>query len=610
MAQADLATPEPKVEAAVKEWGSTWQQRRLRTMALVLCILAFPLMAGAQAAQKATPASKESAEADGKFRTYYLESVVQREKGNHTGQYQLLKRALELRPEAPEALFDLAMLGTQGAVMESDEVEQLFQKAIALTQEQNLYYMECYGKYEMTLGKYEEAVPVFRKLAQNDLKREMAFQMLATIFERQQQYEDLLGVLEDWEKAEGENEEIENMKMKTLNRMRRYDDEIVIAEKLMHENPDNEYYPVARAEAYLHKGDTATAWKAYKEAVAANPDNLSAQVFRVLYFQSLNDEERLLEAIEAVIMNNSQPNDLRVSMMQSLMSSLKGSKKGEMQVERIFSNLMMQPLIEKQFPQMYAQYLASKNRPDSAFVPCMRKLLEIDPTEEQARLLMVQEALDHKDYEEAVRLCKEGIKLRPSRLIFYHIGGGALYQEKRYAESLELFQYGLEQVPATKDRERVSNFYSSYADALHQAGYRDKAYAYYDSALVYNPSNVICLNNYAYFLSLSSDRLDDARKMSARVLKIEPENPTYLDTYAWILFMQGDYEQARAYMEQAMPLLEDEPEDANLYEHAGDIYLMLGRKKEAQAAWQKARKLAPPSKTLKKKIRSSKYIKE
>ena len=98
--------------------------------------------------------------------------------------------------------------------------------------------------------------------------------------------------------------------------------------------------------------------------------------------------------------------------------------------------------------------------------------------------------------------------------------------------------------------------------------------------------------------------------MSEQVLKYEPDNPTYIDTYAWILFVMHDYEQARAYIERALELVNNDPEDASLYEHAGDIYIQLGRKKEARQAWMKARELGSTSPLLQKKIKKNKYIPE
>lgn len=154
----------------------------------------------------------------------------------------------------------------------------------------------------------------------------------------------------------------------------------------------------------------------------------------------------------------------------------------------------------------------------------------------------------------------------------------------------------------------MSNFLSSYADALHEAGEKQRAYALYDSALVYTPGNVVCLNNYAYFLSVDGARLDDAARMSRMVLKIEPDNPTYIDTYAWILFRQKHYEEARVQIDKALEKMgKDEPE-SSLLEHAGDIYWHLNLKDEAVGYWRDALKAGGDGATLKKKVRTKKYF--
>ena len=74
--------------------------------------------------------------------------------------------------------------------------------------------------------------------------------------------------------------------------------------------------------------------------------------------------------------------------------------------------------------------------------------------------------------------------------------------------------------------------------------------------------------------------------------------------------MLKDYEQARTYIEQALKLVKKGDEDASLFEHAGDIYIQLGQKKEAQEEWKKAKELGSKSTTLKKKMKNSKYYQE
>ena len=501
-----------------------------------------PAFARKEKKGKATQAA--AAQTDEKFNKYYLESIVQREKGNLTAQFDLLQRALKIKPDAPEALFDLAQVAARKAVMKPEEIEALYKKAIDKSPTENPFYLETFGKYAMAAGNYQEAIPIFKKLAANELKRETAYQMLVAIYEQQQDHDNLLATLNEWEKAVGSSEELLNMKMKALFRMKRIDEGIAIADQLIRENPDNDYYPIARAEAYLQKGDTTSAWKAYEEVIKTNPGNLSAQMFRIYYFQTTHNEQQLLNACEAVILNEAQPTGLRVSIAQSFISNIKGTN-NEKRIDNLFRQLWQQPMDDAQLPELYGQYLTSKNAPDSAYLPCMKKLLEINPANDHARLVLIQDRLNNRDYQTAADMCQEGIKYNPRRLLYYHIGGGALYQQKRIAEALQMFSKGVPYTATTKDKDIVSNFYASYADALHEGGDSRKAYACYDSSLVYNPANVICLNNYAYFLSLSGERLDEAEQMSARVLKLEPDNPTYIDTYAWILFVRKDYEQAR-----------------------------------------------------------------
>ena len=118
------------------------------------------------------------------------------------------------------------------------------------------------------------------------------------------------------------------------------------------------------------------------------------------------------------------------------------------------------------------------------------------------------------------------------------------------------------------------------------------------------------LNNYAYYLSLQKKDLKRAEEMSRKSLEKEGDNPTYLDTYAWILFQQGRYNDAKVYIDSVLVLLGDsvEADDASLIEHAGDIYSKCGLTEQAVKYWQKALQLGKGSALLEKKIRKRKYV--
>lgn len=131
-----------------------------------------------------------------------------------------------------------------------------------------------------------------------------------------------------------------------------------------------------------------------------------------------------------------------------------------------------------------------------------------------------------------------------------------------------------------------------------------EAFESYDKSLSYNPGNILTLNNYAYFLSECNTDLTKAEKMSSLVIANEPQNSTYLDTYAWILFKQGDLNGAKFHIERAL-LYGDDPD---ILEHYGDILFKLGNEQKALEQWQKSKDKGNTSPTLQKKIEEKRYI--
>jgi tetratricopeptide (TPR) repeat protein len=172
-------------------------------------------------------------------------------------------------------------------------------------------------------------------------------------------------------------------------------------------------------------------------------------------------------------------------------------------------------------------------------------------------------------------------------------------------EGLETLRQATRQVGEGSNADIVSDIYTTMGDLLQERGEVDEACSCYESALKYTPTDILVLNNYAYLLAQEERELEKAELMSRRTIEAEPNNATYLDTYAWILYKLKRYEEASSYIVQA---IEEDPEPSDvLYEHAGDIYLRLGNKVKALDYWYKAlnlqRKNGAIDKNLNKKIK-------
>ena len=151
------------------------------------------------------------------------------------------------------------------------------------------------------------------------------------------------------------------------------------------------------------------------------------------------------------------------------------------------------------------------------------------------------------------------------------------------------------------DTELLSDIATARGDARYAKGDLDSAFADYSQALALNPENMTALNNCAYYLACENRDLDRAMDMILKVVAARPEEATSLDTYAWVLFMKKEYEQAREAIDNALAHTDDP--SAELYEHAGDIYFMDRKPQEAVAFWKKALQLDPENETLARKIR-------
>ena len=75
----------------------------------------------------------------------------------------------------------------------------------------------------------------------------------------------------------------------------------------------------------------------------------------------------------------------------------------------------------------------------------------------------------------------------------------------------------------------------------------------------------------------------------------EANNPTYIDTYAWILFLKGDLDKALEKQAEAIRLTEENDlGSSELYDHYSQMLMKAERYDEAAKALDKALELVAP----------------
>ena len=183
-------------------------------------------------------------------------------------------------------------------------------------------------------------------------------------------------------------------------------------------------------------------------------------------------------------------------------------------------------------------------------------------------------------------------------LWFYN--GTAHLIKKNNAKAVKSLEYGKKL--AADNAELQNQFNMQLGDTYQSMKEYAKSEAAYESVLALDPNNAHVLNNYSYYLSLRNTNLEKAKNMADRLVKQNPKDATYLDTYAWVLYKLKDYQGAKKHLEAAVAL----KKDADILEHYGDVLYQLGDKDEAVQQWLKAKQAGAGSEFIDRKIKEKK----
>ncbi len=234
--------------------------------------------------------------------------------------------------------------------------------------------------------------------------------------------------------------------------------------------------------------------------------------------------------------------------------------------------------------------------------------VSMNPQHVDAWRKLINVELAQNKLDEAIVDGKEALSHNPNNVIITYFVGVA-YMMKKDTDNARLFlERALDQSANENDFVK-SMIYGGLGDLYHEIKMVSASEVAYDEAIKLDSNNVTVMNNAAYYLSLQKKDLDKAAAYAKKANELEPNSGTFQDTYAWVLFQQGKYQEALVWIEKAIK--NSEPSGV-LYDHYGDILIKLGKTKEALKQWEKAMTFSEGSaldkEKLKQKISEKKYI--
>lgn len=538
--------------------------------------------------------------ADGVF----MEAMMQRHKDNKTATFDLLRRCTELNPQAAEAYFYLAQY--YNVLKDKNKALECGKRAASLRPDNHIY-LETLAQTYVSNGLYDEAIDVMEDIMTREKSRDDVLSMLVQLYMVINDYDKAIATLERIETIEGKSERLSYAKSSIFTQKGNHKAAVEEMKRLAEQYPNDLNYRGMYGDMLLINGEKEKAMDVFDSILREEPGNKHTLASLRLYHKE-NRDSTAADSITRILLTDKETETaMRIDIMRQEITENEQNGGDSTKILRLFDMMEAIPQENADVSELHAAYMNLKKMPQDSISRVLHHILTIEPDNAAARLQLVGYAWSREDGQTVIDLCQAARQYNPEEMAFYYYQGMAYYIKDDYDNALNTFRNGIDVITDKSDPAIVSDFYSLMGDLLYKKDRKDEAYAAYDSCLQWKDNNISCLNNYAYYLSLDERELEKAERMSYRTIKAEPENANYLDTYAWILFLQGRTAEAKIYIEQA--LKHDEDASAVILEHAGDINAASGDTETALELWNKAAEKDPGNKKLKRKIKQKKYLK-
>ena len=518
---------------------------------------------------------------------------------NFTLSSELFERVIQIDPENDAAMFELANI--KRAANNYDAARQLLEKAVTVNPDNEWYWTSLADCYEKSndIGKLEN---VFNELIRINPDKPSYYFDKANVFFLENKYDDALQVYDQAEKLTGPDDDLLANRQKIYLKQGRVDLAARQLEQMIKEDPSQIKYYLFLSQLYSSNNLSDKALKVLQAASNINSKNGLVHLALADIYRDKKNYEASFNELTLAFAIPDMDLDQKIKIILGYLPRFPdpNAKASALELSRILS--VSNPNDAKVCA-LYGDMLVQNQKLKDAEA-MYRKSISINSQVYEVQEQLVRTEIGVNDLDGAIKDGENSLSLFPNQAWMNYLVGVAWLQKKEYHKALEYLKNSTSL--ALDDKELLSQSYSTLGDCYHDLkDYKNSDNAY-DKALSYNADNVFTLNNYAYYLSLRNEQLEKAAAMSKRSNDLQPNNASFEDTYAWILFKQKDYNGAKQWIEKA--IADDKTNSSVKSEHYGDIMFYLGNTDAAVANWKKAKANGDQSAILEKKINERKYL--
>jgi len=529
---------------------------------------------------------------------------------NYSQSTELLNRCLSLAPENDVFYYKLAQINnnTEQYTTAADHIS----RAISINKTNKYYYLLAVDIYS-NMGNLQEAANSYEGLIHEVPKTDRYLFNLAALYIYLQKYDQALQAYNSAEESFGLTEEISMQRQKVYLQQNKLDEAINEGKLLVAKYPNNYRYVLLLAEILSSNKKLEEAKAQLTALLIKNPNYSAARLqladiyWKENNFADFEKELKLAFEDKALALNEKintlmkymvyLPNQNLKLLIPELADELTRKHKDDKNAYLISGDVYSAFIEKGLFTENEVEVAKSKA------ISSYAKYVELDPSNFSVwqNLLNLELQLDLQD-SLAVH-ADQALELFPNQAWVYLVNGIVQQNQNNNKAAAELLEMGSKR--ATSNKPLLLIIYSYLGDIYNELEDYDASDKAYESVLGLDPHNYTVLNNFSYYLSLRGEKLEQAKKMCVTLIRNNPDNNTYLDTYAWVHYTIGDYEEAKRIFEKIITSGVDE---GVYYDHYGDTLYKLGKTDEAIEQWTKARELDKSIENIDQKINQGKII--
>ncbi len=514
--------------------------------------------------------------------------------GNAGEALKYFEQCLKLNKESDAVYYQMAQIIAAGGDMNTAKKYAL--KAVNYDNS-NLWYLLMLSQLYFQVKDIDSAIIWYEKAVRNYPDNESIQLTLGNLYVESGNFEKANSIFESFDKKYGVNDASTLTSIRILMSEGKYEEARLKTEELLKQKPDDVVYNGLLAEIYSSKGENDKASEVYKKLFSIAPDNPQVQLSFADFLADGKMYDELYSTLNKIAVNSEISKDEKIKLFAEISqnSELVSDKEN-----RLMRSVMV---LENSYPEddiilLLRTDLLIKQGKTGEAISRLEEIIKKMPGNYFAWEKLLLTYFDAGDFEMLMIRGEEcASKFNMSFIAKILYANGAM-EKGKYDLALE--ELNKAEIIAGDNKDYKMQVLTFRADTYYRMKEYAKSFEAFEQALKYGNNDLTVMNNYAYYLAEQNINLKEAEELAKKVVDIEKDNNTFLDTYGWVLYKRGKLGDAARVFESIIN--SGEKPDAEWFEHYGYILKKQRKCEKAVENWKTSLELDSTKTHLYKEI--------